>query len=227
MNKIPSIISILKENLDPSIIKLDQDALKNYGTDWTRYYAPNPLAILFPRNINELQKIILLANKHHFILVPSGGRTGLSGAAVAKENEVVISFDHLNKVIEFNEIDQTIKVEAGVITETIQNLAKENGLIFPIDFASKGSSQIGGNIATNAGGIQVVKYGLIRDWIVGLKVVTGQGEILDLNQGLIKNATGYDFRHLFIGSEGTLGCIVEATLKLIRPPEKKEVFWNS
>jgi FAD/FMN-containing dehydrogenase len=97
-------------------------------------------------------------------------------------------------------------------------LARQNGLYYPVSFASEGSSQIGGNIATNAGGIRVLKYGLTRDRVAGLKVVTGSGELLELNRGLIKNASGYDLRHLFIGSEGTLGLVVEATLKLADPP---------
>ena len=94
----------------------------------------------------------------------------------------------------------------------------EKGLYYPVDFASSGSSQIGGNIATNAGGIRVIRHGLTRDWVAGLKVVTGTGAVLDLNHGLVKNATGYDLRHLFIGSEGTLGFIVEAQMRLAKAP---------
>jgi FAD/FMN-containing dehydrogenase len=127
-------------------------------------------------------------------------------------------------VIEFDPIDQTVTVEAGMVTQALQEYALENGLFFPVDFASRGSSQIGGNIATNAGGIKVLRYGLVRDWVLGLKVVTGNGEILELNQGLVKNASGFDLRHLFIGSEGTLGIIVEATLKLGMPPAPQQVM---
>ena len=217
-------LKTLSQNLAKEIIKTDDDTLEQYGRDWTRYYTPNAIAILFPRNIEEVRQIVLLANKYGFVLVPSGGRTGLSGGAVAMEKEVVVSLNRMNKILEFNELDQTIQVEAGVITQEVQELAKENGLIFPVNFASEGSSRIGGNIATNAGGIKVVKYGMFRDWVTGLKVVTGKGDILELNQGLIKNATGYDLRHLFIGSEGTLGFVVEATLKMTRPPKNKQVI---
>jgi FAD/FMN-containing dehydrogenase len=125
----------------------------------------------------------------------------------------------LRMVLDFNKIDETVTVEAGLITQQLQAFALENDLFYPVDFASSGSSQIGGNIATNAGGIKVVRYGLTRDWVLGLKVVTGSGEVLNLNNGLIKNATGYDFRHLFIGSEGTLGFIVEATMQLTKLPK--------
>jgi len=192
--------------------------LEQYGQDWTRFFPPKALAIVFPTTVAQVQAIVTLANELSFCLVPSGGRTGLSAGATAIQGEVVISMDKLNKIIEFNDVDRSIRCQAGVITEVIQALAEENGLYYPVNFASAGSSQIGGNIATNAGGIKVIKYGMTRDWVLGLKVVTGNGDLLELNQGLIKNATAYDLRHLFIGSEGTLGIIVEATLKLTRKP---------
>ena len=110
------------------------------------------------------------------------------------------------------------------MTQQLQEFAEEQGLFYPVDFASAGSSQMGGNIGTNAGGIKVIRYGMTRDWISGLKVVTGKGDLLELNKGLAKNATGYDFRHLFIGSEGTLGLVVEATVQLTRKPRDLTVL---
>lgn len=111
-----------------------------------------------------------------------------------------------------------------MITQQLQQFAADKQLFYPVDFASSGSSQIGGNIATNAGGIKVVRYGLTRNWVAGLKVVTGSGEVLDLNHGLVKNATGYDLRQLFIGSEGTLGFITETTMQLTNPPKNLSVM---
>ena len=111
-----------------------------------------------------------------------------------------------------------------MITAQLQAFAEEQGLFYPVDFASSGSSQIGGNIATNAGGIKVIRYGMTRDWVAGLKVVTGTGELLDLNRGLLKNNAGYVFRHLMIGSEGTLGVIVEALIRLQAPPAERAVM---
>jgi FAD/FMN-containing dehydrogenase len=157
-------------------------------------------------------------------LIPSGGRTGLSGGACALNGEVVVSFDRMNRILEFNATDRMVRVEAGVITEALQKYIRDQGFYYPIDFAARGSAQIGGNIATNAGGIKVIRYGMTRDWVAGLKVVTGRGEIVELNRGLIKNATGYDFRHLFIGSEGTLGVIVEATLRFTTLPKPLTVL---
>ncbi len=159
------------------------------------------------------------ANAHKIALVPSGGRTGLSAAAVAANGEVVVSFDYMNQVLDVNLTDRTAVCQPGVVTEQLQNKAEEHGLYYPVDFASAGSSQIGGNIGTNAGGIKVIRYGMTRNWVAGMKVVTGKGDLLELNKDLIKNATGYDLRRLFIGAEGTLGFVVEATMRLDRAPK--------
>ncbi len=205
-------------------IKTDPESLKYYGRDWTTYFDISASAILFPQSTEQVQKIVLWARKHQIALVPSGGRTGLSGAAVATNGEVVISFEQMNKILHFSDVDSVVIIQPGVITETLQQYAHEKNLYYPVDFAARGSSHMGGNIATNAGGIKVVRYGLTRDWVTGLKVVTGTGEILDLNRSLTKNATGYDLRHLFIGSEGTLGFIVEAQIKLAPPPPPLQVL---
>lgn len=143
---------------------------------------------------------------------------------MAANGELVVAFDLMNKINEFNPIDRTARCQAGVVTEQLQQFAEENGLYYPVDFASAGSSQLGGNISTNAGGIKVIRYGMTRDWVAGMKVVTGKGDLLELNGDLIKNATGYDFRHLFIGAEGTLGFVVEATMKLARAPKNLTVL---
>ncbi len=192
--------------------------LQRYGVDRTTVWQPAPSAIALPGSVEEVQQLVVLANQYDVAVVPSGGRTGLSGGAVAKNGELVIAMDRLNEVIEFNPIDRAVTVGAGMITANLQDFAEQQGLYYPVDFASAGSSQIGGNIATNAGGIKVIRYGMTREWVLGLKVVTGSGELLELNRGLLKNNTGYDMRHLFIGSEGTLGLICEATIKLARPP---------
>src|SRR5690606_31806781 len=114
--------------------------------------------------------------------------------------------------------DRILTVQPGLVLESLQRSAAEHGLIYPVDFAARGSCTIGGNIATNAGGIRVIRYGNTREWVAGLKVVDGNGELLDLNRGLIKNSSGYDLRHLLVGAEGTLGMVVEASLRLTRPP---------
>jgi FAD/FMN-containing dehydrogenase len=219
-NTITSLINILSEKN----VLTDANSLEHYGKDWTKVHTPSPLAITFPESTKQVQDLVYLAIAEGFTLVPSGGRTGLSGGAVAANNEVVVSLEKMNKVFNFDVIDRSVHCQAGVITGQLQQLATDNDLYYPVDFASSGSSQIGGNIATNAGGIKVVRYGLTRNWVLGLTVVTGTGEILELNKGLIKNATGYDMRHLFIGSEGTLGIITEATMKLAKKPNNLTVM---
>lgn len=192
--------------------------LEHYGRDWTRRWTPTPLAIALPSNTDEVIAIIRWANAHRMALVPSGGRTGLSGGAVAANGELVVSLERMQRVLAFDPIDRLLTVQAGITVQAAQHAAREHGLAYPVDFAARGSATIGGSIATNAGGIRVIRYGNTREWIAGLKLVTGQGELLDLGRGLIKNSSGYDLRHLAIAAEGTLGIVVEASLRLIDPP---------
>lgn len=200
------------------------DDLSTYGRDWTRNFPVAPAAVVFPRCVDDIVDLVRLARSEHVHLVPSGGRTGLSGGAVAGNGEVVVSLAKMNRILGFDAAGRILRCEAGVVTAQLQAHARELGLFYPVDFASSGSSQIGGNIATNAGGIKVIRYGLTRDWVAGLKVVTGAGDVLELNRGLVKNATGYDLRHLFIGSEGTLGIIAEADIRLAREPAARAVL---
>lgn len=214
-----AVIATLKTLVDPDKVRTDAESLDNWGKDWTKHFAPAPLAIVFPKTVEQVQAIVRFANEQKLALVPSGGRTGLSAAAVAANGEIVVSFDYMNQIGEFNAYDRTVVCQPGVVTAQLQHFAEEKGLYYPVDFASAGSSQIGGNIGTNAGGIKVIRYGMTRNWVAGLKVVTGTGELLELNRDLIKNATGYDLRQLFIGAEGTLGFVVEATMRLERAPK--------
>jgi len=218
------ILEQLKTIFDADSVLTDIELLQTYGKDWTKTHQPDPLAIVLPKSTEQVQALVKYANQESISLVPSGGRTGLSGGAVAANQEIVVAFDKMNQILDFNSVDRSVHCQAGVITQQLQNLASENDLFYPVDFASSASSQIGGNISTNAGGIKVVGYGLTRNWVLGLKVVTGAGEILELNNGLVKNATGYDLRHLFIGAEGTLGFITEATMKLARAPQNFSVM---
>jgi glycolate oxidase subunit GlcD len=221
---IAALKQLMAEGEAPGKVLTDPSDLATYGTDWTRIYTPNPVAIVLPKTTEHVQSLVQFANQNNVALVPSGGRTGLSAGAVAANGEVVVAFDNMNQILDFNASDRTVRCQAGVITEQLQNFAEENGLYYPVDFASAGSSQLGGNLSTNAGGIKVIRYGMSRDWVAGLKVVTGKGDVLDLNKDLEKNNTGYDLRHLFIGAEGTLGFITEATMKLSRQPDNLTVF---
>ena len=219
-----SVLNCL-ENACPDLqLSTESAVLESHGQDWTRFRKPAPSAVVFPASVEQVQLLVAAAADQGIALVPSGGRTGLSGGAVASQGEVVVSFDRMRRILEFNSVDRTLTVEAGVVTATVQQFAQDKGLYYPVSFASDGSSQIGGNIATNAGGIRVLRYGMTRQQVAGLKVVTGRGEVLECNRGLVKNASGYDLRHLFIASEGTLGMIVEATLQLASPPLPSKVL---
>jgi FAD/FMN-containing dehydrogenase len=220
----PEQLTALAALVDEKALRSDPDSLQTYGRDWTRVHEPRPCAVVLPASIDEVQAIVRWAARERVALVPSGGRSGLSGGAVAANGELVLALDRLNSLGDFDETDRTVCCGAGVVTAQLQEFAESRGLFYPVDFASSGSSQIGGNIATNAGGIKVIRYGMTRDWVAGLKVVTGTGELLDLNRGLIKNNAGYDLRHLMIGSEGTLGIIVEATIRLATPPAAPAVM---
>ena len=223
---VQNILSSLLDvhQFDASQIKTDSESLEHWGKDWTKHFAPAAAAIVFPKTTEQVQAIVLLANEHNVVLTPSGGRTGLSAGAVAANGEIVVSMDKMNHIGQFYPADRMVEIEAGVVTEQLQQFAESKDLYYPVDFASAGSSQIGGNIGTNAGGIKVIRYGMTRNWVLGLTVVTGKGDILELNRGMIKNATGYDLRHLFIGSEGTLGLVTHAQIKLERQPQDLNVM---
>ena len=223
---VQSILSNLLDvhQFDTSQIKTDSESLEHWGKDWTKHFAPAAAAIVFPKTTEQVQAIVLLANEHNVVLTPSGGRTGLSAGAVAANGEIVVSMDKMNRIGQFYPADRMVEIEAGVVTQQLQQFAESKDLYYPVDFASAGSSQIGGNIGTNAGGIKVIRYGMTRQWIMGLTVVTGKGDILQLNRGMVKNATGYDLRQLFIGSEGTLGFVTHAQIKLERQPQDLNVM---
>src|SRR6266508_4485335 len=196
----------------------DAGDLAEYGRDWTKVYAPAPTAVLFPRTTDEVARLMALASAHRVPVVPSGGRTGLAGGAVAARGELVLSLTRMRRMDPVDELGGTVRVQAGAVTQAVHEHCAAHGLTWPVDFASKGSSQVGGNIATNAGGVRVIRYGLTRQWVLGLEVVLASGAVLELGGALEKNNTGFDLRQLFIGSEGTLGVITEATLKLTRLP---------
>ena len=149
--------------------------LIHYGRDWTRRWGPSPLAVALPDSVEQVQAIVRWANERHVALVPSGGRTGLSGGAVAARGELVLSLERMNRVIDFNATDRLLQVQAGITLHAVHEAARAQGLLYPVDFAARGSCTIGGNVATNAGGIRVLRYGTTREWIGGLSVVAGNG----------------------------------------------------
>jgi FAD/FMN-containing dehydrogenase len=218
-----SVLRDIAAEFPPDLLTRDPDDLAVYGRDWTRAYSPAPLAVARPRSTEEVARLVALCRRHGQAIVPSGGRTGLAGGAVAQRGELVLSLDRMSRIHPIDLVGRTVRVEAGAVTEKVHAECAAAGLVWPIDLASKGSSQVGGNLATNAGGVKVIRYGHARQWVLGLEVVLASGEILDLGGAVEKDNTGLDLRQLFIGSEGTLGIITQATLKLTRTPDRLRV----
>lgn len=220
-----AITQQLRDLLGTGAVSDDPATLADYGTDRALLAAPHPACVVFPHSTEEVRALIDFASRNAVPLVPSGGRTGLSGGALAAHGEVVVSLERMNRLLALDPLEHTLTVEAGMITAAVQQHAHDAGLFYGVDFASSGSSHIGGNVATNAGGIRVIRYGMTRDQVRGLRVVDGRAEIMDLNRGLVKNNTGPDLRHLFIGSEGILGIVTEVTLMLHPSPGEAQVLF--
>ncbi|MEC9466590.1 MAG: FAD-binding oxidoreductase [Myxococcota bacterium] len=218
----PFLVAVA-ESLGAEMLDTSPEVLESHGRDWTCVYEPNASAVAFPRTTEDVSTLLRLCSEHGVAVVPSGGRTGLAAGAVATNGELVLSLDKMNHIGEVCALARTVRVQGGAITAAVHEHCQKEGLTWPVDFASAGSSQIGGNIATNAGGVRVVRYGLTRQWVLGLQVVLMSGEVLELNGELEKNNTGIDLRQLFIGTEGTLGIITEATLQLEPVPRSTAV----
>lgn len=196
----------------------DDDAFLEFGTDRTKRFTPDFHVLVFPGSTAETARIVKFCNERALQIVPSGGRTGLAGGAVAARNEIVVSFAKMNRITGYDPHLPALHLEAGVITKTAQDEAARRGFLFPLDLAAAGSSHVGGNVATNAGGLRVIRLGMLRDYVAGLTVVTGAGEVLTFPGTILKNNTGVDLKQLFIGSEGTLGLITELVIRLARRP---------
>lgn len=192
----------------------------SYTIDWRGRYRGRALAVARPADAAEVAAVVKLCARHGVPVVPQGGNTGLCGGATpdAEGRALLLSTTRLNRIRAVDAQNDTITVESGCILQAVQQAAQEAGRLFPLSLAAEGSCTIGGNLATNAGGTQVLRYGNTRDLTLGLEVVTPQGEIWHGLRGLRKDNTGYDLRDLYIGSEGTLGIITAATLKLYPLP---------
>ena len=183
--------------------------------------------MLKPASVEEVSRILALASETGTPIVPQGGNTGLVGAQVphAAGGEIVVSLSRLNRVRELDPLSNTVTVEAGMVLETLHQVADAADRLFPLSLASQGSCQIGGNLSSNAGGTAVLTYGNTRELCLGVEVVLPTGEVLDDLRKLKKDNTGYDLKDLFVGAEGTLGIITAAVLKLFPKPRGREVAW--
>ena len=205
----------LRRTFSGRLLVTDEDKAP-FLTDWRRKLTGRALAVAQPNTAADAAAVVRWCHTHLVAVVPQGGNTGLSGGATpdASGRSLVLSLTRLNKVRAIDPVNNTIEVEAGVTLQQVQEAALEAGRLFPLSLAAEGTCTIGGNLATNAGGVQVLRYGNARELCLGLEVVTAQGELWNGLRGLRKDNTGYDLRDLFVGSEGTLGVITSAVLKL-------------
>ena len=196
------------------------DGLQAYETDWRGRYRGRALAVVRPADTAQVAAVVRLCAAHAVPIVPQGGNTGLVGGGVpdASGTQLVLSLSRMRRVRALDADNLTVTVEAGCVLQALQDAAAAHGLLFPLRLGSEGSCTIGGNLASNAGGTQVLRYGNARELCLGLEVVTAAGEVWEGLSGLRKDNTGYDLRDLFVGSEGTLGIITAATLKLYPRP---------
>jgi UDP-N-acetylenolpyruvoylglucosamine reductase len=214
-----ALLTELRELLGPAHVLTDGD-LSAWERDWRKRYHGKALAVVRPGSTEEVAAVVQACGLHDVSIVPQGGNTGLVGGGVPDDSgrQVLLSLSRMNRVRAIDPANLTMTVDAGCILQQVQQAADDAGLLFPLSLAAEGSCTIGGNLSTNAGGTQVLRYGNARELCLGLEVVTAAGEVWDGLSGLRKDNTGYDLRDLFIGSEGTLGIITGATLKLYPRP---------
>ena len=210
----------IKTTLGPKGWIENKEVIEPYLIEERGIYKGESSLLLRPKTTKEVSNILKICNKNNIKIVPQGGRTGLCGGTIPSETgkEVMLSLERMNKIKNFNEENFTITVEAGCILSNIQNTVDKKKFLFPLSLASEGSCTIGGNLSTNAGGINVLRYGMVRDLVLGIEVVLANGKILKNLTSLRKDNRGYDLKHLFMGSEGTLGIITAAVLKLFPSP---------
>lgn len=214
-----TLLDSLRAAVGPAHVLADGD-LSAWELDWRKRYRGKALAVVRPGTTEEVAEVVRACARHGAAIVPQGGNTGLVGGSVpdASGTQVLLSLQRMNRVREIDAANLTMTVDAGCVLQSVQEAAATEGLLFPLSLAAEGSCTIGGNLATNAGGTQVLRYGNARELCLGLEVVTAEGAVWDGLSGLRKDNTGYDLRDLYIGSEGTLGIITAATLKLYPRP---------
>lgn len=210
----------LLQKFGPELIHTDPDLLATVSVDHRQLYRGRALALALPRSVEEVSSLLAWCDTEKIAVVPQGGNTGYCGAATPDESgqQLVLSLRRLNKIRSIEPDNDSMTVEAGCILAEVQRAAESVNRFFPLSLGSEGSCQIGGNLSTNAGGLNVVRYGMTRDLVLGLEVVLADGRVLQNLSSLRKDNTGYDLKQLFIGAEGTLGVITAASLKLFPAP---------
>ena len=215
------IITNLNKILNPNSILTGKDLKQRFHHIWKMNEPLEAIALLLPKNTNEVSKIMQFCYENNQELVIHGGLTNLVGGTETKKKQLVLSLEKMNTILELDEKSRTITSQSGVIIEDLINTASEKNLLLPLNFGAKGSAQIGGAISTNAGGLRVFKFGMIRHMVLGLEVVLPNGTIISSMKKILKDNSGYDLKQLFIGSEGTLGIVTKVILRLHEKPSSR------
>ncbi len=218
--KIDTIdLEVFRQVVGSDAVLLDEESLKRYGSDETEDLCFPPHVVLKPRNTHEVSAIMKHCSAQSICVTPIGARTGLSGGALSIHGGVGLSMERMNQILNIDEKNGQVTTEPGVITQVLQEACADKGWYYAPDPSSKGSCFIGGNIAENAGGAHAVKYGVTKDFVLNLEVVLPNGDIIWTGANTLKNSTGYHLTQLMVGSEGTLGIITKAVLKLLPLPK--------
>ena len=214
------LINALHAIVGDAGLKTGDGDTASFLTDWHGQYQGQAVAVVMPDSTEQVSAVMALADAHDVVVVPQGGNTGFMGGATpdSRGRTILLSLRRMNRIREIDATNMSMTVEAGCVLQTLHEATEREGLYFPLNLAAKGSCTIGGNLGTNAGGLNVVRYGTTRELTLGVEVVLMGGRVLNLLSGLRKDNTGYDLRHLFVGSEGTLGVITAATMKLFPQP---------
>ena len=215
----PEDIQAFEQMLEANRVFADDETRTAYGHDETEDLVHPPEVVLKPLNVNEVSAILRYCNEQIIPVTAIGGRTGLSGGALSVYGGVGLSMEKMNRIVEIDEFNLQVVVEPAVITQVLQETVAAKGLYYPPDPSSRGSCFIGGNLAENAGGPRAVKYGVTKDFVLNLEVVLANGDIIHTGANTLKNSTGYNLTQLMVGSEGTLGVITKAVLKLVPLPK--------
>lgn len=220
-----SDIDYFKSVLSPQDVVTDKKVLDAANVDWMQKYRGKSQLLLRPRSTDDVSKILKHCNTRRLAVVPQGGNTGLVGGSVPVFDEIVLSLSNLNKIRSFDDVSGVITVDAGVILQTADEWLRERGYIFPLDLGAKGSCQIGGNVATNAGGLRLLRYGSLHGTVLGIEAVLPDGRVLNALSSLRKDNTGVDLKQLFIGSEGSIGVITGVSVLCPPKPSSVNVAW--
>ena len=221
------MIDALRQIVGKSNVLTAPDDTRPYFTDWRRQYSAPAECVVRPGSTDEVSRVVALCAREGVAIVPQGGNTGLVGGSVptGTRREIVVSLGRMNRIRDLDALNDTLTVEAGCVLAAVQHAAEEAGRFFPLSLAAEGSCQIGGNLSTNAGGVNVLRYGNAREQVLGLEVVLPDGRVWDGLRALRKDNTGYDLKQLFLGAEGTLGVITAAVLRLYPLPTARATAW--